>query len=276
MFRDIVVNLSVRKGSKAVGDYAVSVAETLEAHLTGVAVAFVPSIPGASLGYLPIETIEAQQRENEMAAEDAVDHFTAASAKAGVAAERRVLRTGFPAAAEQFSRIARRFDLAIVGQVEPDVNSVEAAIAESTLFDSGRPIVIVPYIQKAPLTLERVMVCWDGSRAAARAIADAMPLLERAGSVQVVIVASERGKYDQIEGADMGLHLARHGVKVEVTRIARGKIDVADALLSHAADCSADFMVMGGYGHSRLREFVLGGVTRSMLHSMVVPTLMSH
>ncbi|HTH32827.1 MAG TPA: universal stress protein, partial [Xanthobacteraceae bacterium] len=265
MFKDIVVNLSVRKGSKAVGDYAVSVAETLEAHLTGVAVAFVPSIPGASLGYLPIETIEAQQRENEMAAEDAVDHFTAASAKAGVAAERRVLRTGFPAAAEQFSRIARRFDLAIVGQLEPDVNSVEAAIAESTLFDSGRPIVIVPYIQKAPLTLERVMVCWDGSRAAARAIADAMPLLERAGSVQVVIVASERGKYDQIEGADMGLHLARHGVKVEVTRIARGKIDVADALLSHAADCSADFMVMGGYGHSRLREFVLGGVTRSML-----------
>ena len=276
MFRDIVVNLSVRKGSKAVGDYAVSVAETLEAHLTGVAVAFVPSIPGASLGYLPIETIEAQQRENEMAAEDAVDHFTAASAKAGVAAERRVLRTGFPAAAEQFSRIARRFDLAIVGQLEPDVNSVEAAIAESTLFDSGRPIVIVPYIQKAPLTLERVMVCWDGSRAAARAIADAMPLLERAGSVQVVIVTSERGKYDQIEGADMGLHLARHGVKVEVTRIARGKIDVADALLSHAADSGADFMVMGGYGHSRLREFVLGGVTRSMLHSMVVPTLMSH
>jgi len=276
MFKDIVVNLSVRKGSKAVGDYAVSVAETLGAHLTGVAIAFVPSIPGASLGYLPIETIEAQQRENEMAAEDAVDHFTAASAKAGVAAERRVLRTGFPAAAEQFSRIARRFDLAIVGQLEPDVNSVEAAIAESTLFDSGRPIVIVPYIQKAPLTLERVMVCWDGSRAAARAIADAMPLLERAGSVQVVIVASERGKYDQIEGADMGLHLARHGVKVEVTRIARGKIDVADALLSHAADCSADFMVMGGYGHSRLREFVLGGVTRSMLHSMVVPTLMSH
>ena len=276
MFKDIVVNLSVRKGSNAVGDYAVSVADALEAHVTGVAIAFVPNIPGASLGYLPIETIEAQERENEAAAEDAVSHFTAASAKAGVAAEPRVLRTGFPAAAEQFSRIARRFDLAIVGQVEPDVNSVEAAIAEGALFDSGRPIIIVPYIQKAPLTLDRVMVCWDGSRAASRAIADAMPLLERAGSIQVVIVASERGKYDQIEGADMGLHLARHGVKVEVTRIARGKIDVADALLSHAADSGADFMVMGGYGHSRLREFVLGGVTRSMLQSLVVPPLMSH
>ena len=276
MFKDIIANLSVRKDSKVVSDYAISVAGTLEAHVTGVAIAFVPNIPGASLGYLPIETIEAQQRENEMAAEDAVNHFTTASARAGVAAEPRVLRIGFPAAAEHFSRIARRFDLAIVGQVEPDVNSAEAAIAESTLFDSGRPIIIVPYIQKAPLKLERVMVCWDGSRAAARAIADAMPLLERAGSIEVITVTNERGKHDQIEGADMGLHLARHDVKVEVTRLTRGKIDVVDALLSHAADSGADFMVMGGYGHSRLREFVLGGVTRSMLHSMVVPTLMSH
>jgi len=276
MFKDIVVNLSVRKGSKAVGDYAVSVAAALEAHITGVAIAFIPNIPGASLGYLPIETIEAQQRENEIAAEDAADHFVAASAKAGVAAERRVVRIGFPAAAEHFSRIARRFDLAIVGQVEPDVNSVEAAIAEATLFESGRPIIIVPYIQKAPAKLERVMVCWDGSRAAARAVADAMPLLELAGSIEVVSVTNERGKYDEIEGADMGLHLARHGVKVAVTRITRGNIDVVDALLSHAADSGADFMVMGGYGHSRLREFVLGGVTRGILHSMVVPTLMSH
>jgi nucleotide-binding universal stress UspA family protein len=276
MFKDIVVNLSVRKGSKAVGDYAVSVAEALEAHITGVAIAFIPNIPGASLGYLPIETIEAQQRENETAAEDAVDHFATVSAKAGVAGEPHVVRIGFPGAAEHFSRMARHFDLAIVGQVEPDVNSVEAAIAESTLFESGRPIIIVPYIQKMPLKLDRVMVCWDGSRAAARAVADAMPLLERAGSIEVVTVTNERGKYDEIEGADMGLHLARHGVKVEVTRITRGKIDVVDALLSHAADSGADFMVMGGYGHSRLREFVLGGVTRSILHSMVVPTLMSH
>jgi nucleotide-binding universal stress UspA family protein len=149
-------------------------------------------------------------------------------------------------------------------------------IAETTLFESGRPLIIVPYIQKAPLKLDRVMVCWDGSRAAARAIADAMPLLERAGNIEVVTVANERGKRDEIEGADIGQHLARHGLKVEVTRIARGDVDVIDALLSHAADSGADFMVMGGYGHSRLREFVLGGVTRSMLRTMTVPTLMSH
>ena len=94
--------------------------------------------------------------------------------------------------------------------------------------------------------------------------------------VEVVIVANERGKQDEVEGADMGQHLARHGIKVEVKRIDYGNVDVADALLSHAADSTVDFIVMGGYGHSRLREFVLGGVTRSILRTMTAPVLMSH
>jgi len=149
-------------------------------------------------------------------------------------------------------------------------------IAEAALFDSGRPILLVPYIQKAPLKLERVMVCWDGGRQAARAMADAMPLLERANRVEVVIVADENGKEDEIAGADVGQHLARHALNVEVKRVAMGDIDVADVLLSHAADIAADIIVMGGYGHSRLRQFVLGGVTRSILQSMTVPVFMSH
>jgi nucleotide-binding universal stress UspA family protein len=149
-------------------------------------------------------------------------------------------------------------------------------ISESTLFGSGRPVIIVPYIQKAPLKLDRVMVCWDGSRPAARAVADAMPFLEWANQVEVVIVTNEPRKNNEIEGVDVGQHLARHGLNVEVRRIPRGNIDVADALLSHAADSGIDFMVMGGYGHSRMREFVLGGVTRSIFHSATVPTLMSH
>jgi nucleotide-binding universal stress UspA family protein len=129
---------------------------------------------------------------------------------------------------------------------------------------------------EAPLKLDRVMVCWDGSRAAARAIADAMPLLERAGLLEVVIIANEPGKQDEIEGADMGQHLARHGLNVEVKRINYGNLDVADALLSRAADFDADFIVMGGYGHSHLCEFVLGRATRSILRSMTAPVLMSH
>jgi len=177
---------------------------------------------------------------------------------------------------DQFGKIARFFDLAVVGQSEPETNASEAIIVEAALFDSGRPVIIIPYIQKAPLKLDRVMVCWDGGRAAARAIGDALPLLRRAGSVEVVIVINEHGKQDQIEGADIGAHLARHGLNIEVKRIPLGDIDVGDVLLSHAADAEIDFIVMGGYGHSRLREFVLGGVTRSMLRTMTAPVLMSH
>jgi nucleotide-binding universal stress UspA family protein len=275
--KDIVVNLSVAEGGSYAGDYAVSVAAALDAHVTGIAFAYDPIVPVASTGYIPPEVIETQQRDSEEAAKAAMSRFSAAADRAGVAAEPTMLAASFAGAGEQFGQIARRFDLAIVGQAEPDKGgSVEELIAESVLFESGRPVIMVPYIQKAPLKLDRVMACWDGSRQAARAIADAMPLLERAGLVEVVIVTNERGKKDEIPGADMGQHLARHGLKVDIKRISEGSIDIADALLSHAADFSADFVVMGGYGHSRLREFVLGGVTRNILRSMTAPVLMSH
>ena len=97
----------------------------------------------------------------------------------------------------------------------------------------------------------------------------------RAKAVELLIVTEPR-KQDEINGANMTEHLARHGVSVALKRISRGDIDVQSAILSHAADSSANFIVMGGYGHSRLREFILGGVTRNMLTSMTVPVLMSH
>jgi nucleotide-binding universal stress UspA family protein len=276
MIKDIVVNLSVGEKAGPAGDYAISVATAFDAHLAGVAFLYDPIMPVSGAGYIPADVIATQERDSQGATRSALDRFTAACRRAGIAAEPLTLSTSFAGVGEQFGRIARRFDLSIVGQAEPETSEAEEIVAESALFESGRPLILVPYIQKAPLKLDRVMVCWDGGRAAARAIADAMPLLRRAGHVDVVIVTDERGKRDQIEGADMGAHLARHGLNVEVTRTALGDIDVADVILSRAADMSTDFIVMGGYGHSRLREFVLGGVTRSILRSMTVPVLMSH
>jgi len=276
MIKDIVVNLSVGEAGAYAGDYAVSVASALEAHVTGIAFVYDAVVPVASMGYIPPEVIETQQRDSEAAAKAALDRFAAATSRAGLSAEPIQVAASFAGAGEQFGLIARRFDLVVVGQAEPKNGTVEELIAESALFESGRPVIVVPYIQKAPLKLDRVMVCWDGSRAATRAIADAMPLLERAGQVELVIAGKERGKRDEIPGADMGQHLARHGLNVDVRRISGGDIDVADALLSHAADANIDFVVMGGYGHSRLREFVLGGVTRSILRAMTAPTLLSH
>jgi nucleotide-binding universal stress UspA family protein len=276
MVKDIIVNLSVTKEGSVVGKYAVSVAAALEAHLTGVAFIYDPVVPISGAGYIPAEVIEIQREDNETAADAAIKGFTAATDQAGISAEPLITNASLAGAGDHFARMARRFDLAIVGQAEPEISSMEQIIGETTLFESGRPMIMVPYIQKAPFKTDNVMICWDGSRTAARAVADAIPIIRKSGRVEIVIVASDRGKQDEIEGADIGQHLARHGLKVDVHRISGGNIDVGDALLSHAADSGADFMVMGGYGHSRLREFVLGGVTRSIFGSMTLPVLLSH
>jgi nucleotide-binding universal stress UspA family protein len=146
------------------------------------------------------------------------------------------------------------------------------------LLYCGGPVMIVPYMGPAATFGERVIVAWDASREAARAVNDALPLLKRAKQVGVVSVNPRPWPFAHGEepGADIGLHLARHGVKVEVQRVEGRDIDTANAILSHVADRSADLLVMGGYGHSRLRELVLGGVTRTILTEMIVPVLMSH
>jgi nucleotide-binding universal stress UspA family protein len=148
-------------------------------------------------------------------------------------------------------------------------------IIEAALFQSGRPVVVVPYIQKTGLTLNRVLVCWDGGRQAARAIADALPFLHRAKTVEVVVVATKPLKSDDSPGADIARHLAHHDLNVCLKRLVTGgnRCGKHHPILRGG---SADFVVMGGYGHSRLREFVLGGATRGVLSSMTIPTLMSH
>jgi nucleotide-binding universal stress UspA family protein len=232
--------------------------------------------PVIDMGTLSADVLGRVRSENRSAVEAIIAKFDRLANQAGLSAETRALDATFVGASGLFGRIARRFDLSIVGQAEPNKLAPEELIIEAALFESGRPVVVVPYIQKIGLKLDRIMVCWDGGHHAARAIADAMPFLERAKAIHVVIVANDAGKHDEVPGADMAHHLARHGLKVEVKRVVSPDLDVANTLLSYAADTTADFMVMGGYGHSRLREFILGGATRGVLSTMTVPTLMSH
>ena len=275
MLKDVVVNLSGRAPQDYAAEYAASVAATFSAYVVGISFLYEPVIPDGTLGGVPIDLIELQREENSKAAKDAVGRFEAAVKQAGISGETRILDATFGGAATLFAHIARRFDLAFVGQAHREHGASDDLMIEGALFESGRPLVVVPYIQRRGLTLERVLVCWDGGRTAARAVGDAMPFLERAKAVDIVIVAEER-KNDEITGTTMSEHLARHGVAAQVKRMARGDIAIEDVILSYAADSGADFMVMGGYGHSRLREFILGGVTRGILASMTVPVLMSH
>jgi nucleotide-binding universal stress UspA family protein len=274
MIKDIVVNLSLATGRDRAADFAISVAEAFHAHLTGIAFALEPSIPMTGpLDAFPAGFIDEQRAENERAAKAAVERFNKAIGRTEVTAVARVLSAA--AARGLFGRVARGFDLAALGQSAPDEFPTDPAI-EAALFDSGRPVIVVPYIQKTGIKLDRVLVCWDGSRAAARAIADALPLLAKAKTIELLSVQSAPRERSDIPGIDMAEHLARYRLPLELKDIMSAEVDVGNIILSHAADSSADFIVMGGYGHSRMREFVLGGVTRTILESMTVPVLMSH
>ena len=275
MIKDIVVNLGLGAHDPA-GNYAIAVADLFKAHVLGVAFSYEPIIPGSVMGGIPPEFIDSQRAESDKKARDATARFEKAVKQTSVSAEARIISASISGAADQLGRLARRFDLAVVGQPERDKAAAEEVVDEGVLFESGGPVIFVPFIQKGALKLNRIMVCWDGSRAATRAIADAMPFLNKAKQVEIVMVSAKKPLDDEIAGVDLGQHLARHGLKIDVKRITSPDIDVASTILSYVADSNADMLVMGGYGHSRLREFILGGVTRGILESMTVPVLMSH
>jgi nucleotide-binding universal stress UspA family protein len=276
MIKDIVVNLTVGAGRDVAAEFAISIAEAFEAHIAGIAFAYDPVITPTVMDGMSAAWIDTQRNENRAAAQAAIDKFEEGVRRKSLSGEHRLMESSLGGAANLFGRIARRFDLAVVGQTDPERLTADDLFIEAALFESGRPVVVVPYIQKQGIKLDRALVCWDASRTAARAVADAMPFLTRAKAVEIVMVSGKGDDTSEIPGVDFGQHIARHGLAVEVKRLVAEDVDVANTILSYAADCAADFIVMGGYGHSRLREFVLGGATRGILESMTVPVLMSH
>jgi len=276
MIKDVILNLERNKSRDVVRDYAITVARTFDAHLVGVAFAGT-NIPASimledfSVG-LPPDVIADLIAENKEVARNAIERFEAAVKGSLLSVEHRLIE-----APDSFSGIARRYDLSVVMQSDIEGGVNNDILIEATLFGSGRPVIVVPYIQKEGMILDRIVCCWDGSRAAARAINDALPLLQKARAVDLLIVANEKtGNAREIRGVEIGSHLARHSIKVEIVILPAADIDVANAILSRVADCSASMIVMGGYGHSRLREFILGGATRGVLTTMTVPVFISH
>ena len=276
MIKDLVVNLALTAEHDPAAEFALSVASAFTAHAVGIAFQYDPIMPAVLMDDVPPDVIDMERAENERAANTAASRFDGAARVASVCSVTRIVESTMAGVAMRFAHIARRFDLSVVTQARPESDGPESLIAEQALFDSGRPVLVVPYIQTAPFKADRVLLCWDGSRTAARAAADALPFLTRAKAIEIFIVETGKLKSDEIPGADIAGHLARHDLNVSVERTVAGDIDVASVILSHAADVGADMLVMGGYGHSRLREFILGGATRDILKSMTVPTLMSH
>ena len=154
----------------------------------------------------------------------------------------------------------------------------EPIAAESVIFESGRPVIILPpgAERSAPVRLETIGVAWDFSRPAARAVADALPLLERASTVRVLTVTNDRTINTRRSGSELARHLAAHGVKAIFEEEDAAGRSVASAVESYAAAHKLDLLVMGAYGHSRIRDFILGGVTKSMVAKPALPVLLSH
>lgn len=276
MLKDLlVVTDNSEKNDKRVR-YALQLAKRFEAHLTGLYFIPVYTTPPAVGAYLT-QDMEARILEGELQrAEEAQRHFRDMVAAHDIAFETHIDKGPQHDHARMLSLHGRYADLTIIGQRDPESgeNSLDPG---DVVLAAGAPVMIVPHIGAPSTCGERIMVAWNASRESARAVRDAMPLLEKAKTVDISCFRLDQtSAHADLPGADIGLHLSRHGIKVNVQILEGTDIDVGNALLSHVADRGNDMLVMGGYGHSRLREAVLGGATRTVLQSMTVPVLMAH
>ncbi|WP_374545976.1 universal stress protein [Rhodoblastus sp.] len=275
--KDILLHL----GPDAPAGFALSLAERMGAHVTAATVVIdipapVPDPAGLAAGwnftdYEPFEKIAALRRS---AAEQDYARF-AAAAPAGVATESVMIEAYLERAGDEFARLARHFDLTIIARDDGAAGGQSGPLLSSALFGSGRPLFIAPPGHEGPAGLDRALVCWNASAQAARALSSALPLLRAAGSVEVLCVSDADAPSRDLPGFNIARHLARHGVAATLRDITTAQ-DAASAILGHAADSAADFLVMGGYGHWRLSEMILGGTTRAILGAAPIPVFIAH
>lgn len=273
MLKNLLVHIPSERLIRPVADGAVSLAVARAAHLDAVSVGYETANVGlAADGGTAVAAVFEIQRERALArANAALAVFETEARNAGIAYGLQAL-TDLPfEAAATVSASARLYDLAIVLQPEPDRSTFDNTMPQEILFQSDGPVLFIPYTHTGPFEPRRIGIAWDGSRLAARALRDAAPFLARAQAITIISVNEAPAS-----AAALTTHLARRGLAARTERTTADHADIQPAILSIAADAGLDLIVMGAYGHSRLQERILGGVTRGMLQSMTVPTLMSH
>ncbi|MBS8261472.1 universal stress protein [Roseibium polysiphoniae] len=273
--KDIVTIVDL-SGSQPAAKYAIDLAANNDAHVTGLAVAFEPVVPAFAAAPMPVDYLQAAHEQAVGAAKDAQKSFDELARVAAVKTESRVadVLTGGPL--EGLLQHCRTTDLVVIGQENPDaLEPMRELLIETVLFESGVPVLIVPYIGVAQSEAKNVVIGWDGSSTATRAIHAALPLLDKAEKITVLVVEKNVNE-DSQPGAEIATYLARHDLDVTIDVITNPQTGIADTLLNYVSDNGNDLVVMGGYGHSRMREFLFGGATREILKAMTVPVLMAH
>jgi nucleotide-binding universal stress UspA family protein len=275
MLKNILIHLDSSKTCASRLETAIALAKKSDAHLTGVYVVTHPEIPPFIQAGISVDIIETQVREAAEIGSKCIEEFKSKVSAAGLQFESRMVEG---TVADALTDHGRYFDLLVVGQFDPDDSGLYAIddMPDRLIMSAGRPILVVPYAGSFSNVGDNVIVSWDASRQATRAVNDAMSILESAKRVDVLSINPGDKGLGDAPGADICLHMARHGVNATAQHITVSDIGAADMLLSRAADSSADMIVMGAYGHARWREIALGGFTRHMLAHMTVPVLMAN
>lgn len=281
--RDLLVVLDGSPRDDMKMTVALALARRTEAHITGLCVLehLLPADMAFALGGYPdIWAMPEFARQIEAAAKARADGVEAKFRERLRREDAKgdwVLETD--ALLPSVLRRAHVTDLVVMGQQDPDNPgpAVARGLIEDIIMSSGRPVLVVPYAGEFETVGTNVLVGWSRTRESARALHDALPLMEKGAKVTVLIAEAHPSDIDTLPTADVGEHLARHGLTVSAERtVLAERLSPADALLGYAADNGSDLLVIGGYGHSRTREMILGGVTRDILHHMTLPVLMAH
>jgi nucleotide-binding universal stress UspA family protein len=266
------------EGEKRI-DYAAALAHQCDAHLAGIHVVSAIRPEYRSDYYVIGEkairaALASRKAADEAATSDVRRRFEAISAKRDLRAEFRVIRRGGPD--DDLTLNSLHSDLVVIGQRELQELRGYAS-PEKLLLSSGAPILVIPSGWKSESIGNKILVGWNASREARRAVADALPFLVAASSVTLLVVDSEQraGRHGEEPGADIALYLTRHGARVEVEQVLSQGSQVADIILSYAAEHGVDLIVIGAYSHARPVEMLVGGVTRTLLKEAPVPVLMS-
>src|SRR6266852_3708820 len=278
MLKTLLVHVPSERLIRPVVDGAVSLAAAHAAHLDAVSIGYETTNVGLAFesgGAAVAAVFEIEQERAAERARAALAVFETEARNAGISYNLQAL-TSIPfEAAESVSALARLHDLTVVLQPESGRETFDNTIPLEILFQSGGPVLFIPHAHKGSVEPKRIGIAWDGSRLAARAVRDAAPFLTAAQAITIISVNDEQAPANASANA-LAAHLARHGLAAHIERASADGADIQPTILSIAADTGMDLIVMGAYGHSRLRERILGGVTRAMLESMTVPTLMSH
>ena len=276
-FKTLLAVIQDKGDIERVLDHVLPLASRLKSHVIGIHAEPMALPYTTAIGFPDAEFMQVTAEVTKERAAELEKIFATRTAASGVSAEWRTMESLSGDSALCALASARATDLVIAAQTDPSQSSAQTANVDHLLFETGRPALFVPYAGPVTTVFTRILVAWNGTREASRAAFDALPFIMEADETEILIIDAPDDDADLPDGsgADIAAALARHGAHVTVTNESSSGIGVSAVIENRATEINADLLVMGAYGHSRLREFLFGGVTREVLKSMPVATFMS-